>query len=76
MPTSLLVRKLLRKLFLYNGTGRASSSAGTAAKACVCIDYILVISLGNSSDRALTGASAALNTTIIDYKCHNYQPPV
>jgi hypothetical protein len=57
-------------LLFYDRTGRARSSAGTAAKARIRVDLVLLLALSDRTNRALTGASAALYTTVIDYKCH------
>lgn len=61
---------VLPELLLYDRTGRACSSAGTAAEARIRVDLVLVLTLGDRTYRALTGASATLYTTVIDYKCH------
>ena len=58
------------ELLLYDRTGRARSSAGTAAEARIRVDLVLILTLADSAYRALTGASAALNATVIDNKCH------
>ena len=58
------------ELLLYDRTGRARSSAGTAAEARIRVDLVLILTLADSAYRALTGASATLYTTVIDYKCH------
>ena len=57
-------------LLLYDGTGRAGSSTGAAAEASILIDLVLVFTLGDRSNGALACASTALNTTVIDNKCH------
>jgi hypothetical protein len=62
-------------LSLLDGTSRALCCTGTALYALVCVDFILAIAFADSSDRANASASAAANTTVVDYICHDNNPP-
>ena len=58
------------KLFLLRSSNGACACTSTALDALVCIDYVLVISLGDAANRTLVSASAASDTLITNLESH------
>jgi hypothetical protein len=63
------------QLFFNRSVNGANVSASTARYALVCVDYKLAVALRNATGRACVCASAARNTIVCDFECHNYIPP-
>lgn len=62
------------KSTLRNGTGGAGIRTGTAIDAGIGINYILCISLRDSTCRAGVGAGAAADTGVANYISHWKHP--
>ena len=62
---------LILILFFGNSTCRALSGAGTAADACICIDFKFAVSHTDSAYRTLALTCTACYAGITDYICHN-----
>ena len=67
---TVLPAKVEEKLFFGRSGNRAGSRAVAAGDAGICVDNVLVVALGDGADRALFGASAALDAIVGNLKSH------
>ena len=63
---------LCKRLLLRGCSNGANACAGSAAYANISVDLILAVAFGNSSNGALSSASAAADAGFGNYKCHSF----
>ena len=59
------------QLFSLGSANRTHACARTAVQACVCINHILSVFLGNTFCRAFTRTCTASDALIVNYICHH-----
>ena len=66
---------LFVRLFLYRSTNGANASASAAADAGISIDNVFAVASRDSGYGALSLASTASDTLVVNYICHSENPP-